>query len=508
MKKEAFFRYLLWAFVVTIWATICFIVPDFLDTTFADYPHFILPFIYIIALGIGSFWILYLAGLNKYFAAIFLPLYSILGSAVAYFRLAQHASVTPMIIEVTLNTNILEAQTVLSWQLYVYVALNLLISIALIYWRFRLQNVPYVWFNLFLGIGLLLAYCNSIERLHDSLLRRYPYNVVHNMYKYIETQQVKDQQRIMPEIYVTKNIDSLHVVCVIGESLRADHLGLNGYERNTTPKLSIRKNLLSLPNIYSDYTYTSASVPHLLTPTDSIHPESKHTTTSFIACFNHCGFTSAWISNQDYGDNYRSFIHESDTIIFPNADMTPGVYYEYLDEDLIDPMLGSTRSPKHLSVLHTIGSHWYYNNHVSSSFNVYQPITNTRVATKNTIEQLVNSYDNTILYTDFFIDSLISTIEDKNSILIYLSDHGDSLGEEGRYFHANDGIECKHVACMIWYSDKYAQIFPEKVDALHRNYTKSYKTDFLFYSLLSAAGISPVENNEKLDLFSSNISTK
>ncbi len=501
MKTKTFWAYVFWAVIATVWATLCFIVPDFLDNPTDGVKSFMLQGIYIVALGIGTFWILYIAGLNKYVAAIFLPIYAIGGAGVAYFRVAQHATVTPMIVEVTLHTNLSEVQSVTSWQLYLYIFVNLLFAATLLYWRFKLQDPPKRWIQCILFVILLLCYYHYNTRLRISLAQRYPYNIVYSVHEYWKIERLRGQAREMPAINSTQDIDSLHVVLVLGEAMRADHVGLNGYERNTTPKLTQRTNLVSLPHIYSEYTHTSASVPHLLTMTDSLQPNIKHTTTSFISCFKYSGYHTAWISNQDYGHSYATFIQEADTIIFPNADKSVFVYSKWLDEELLPPMLESMSTTKNLSILHTIGSHWYYNNHVSDNLNIFQPTTDNRVVTNNTIEQIVNSYDNTVLYLDYFLDSLCTILTDKNALVIYLSDHGESLGEDGRYFHANDGEECTHPACVVWYSDKYAEMFPDKIKALHANYTKPYRTDFLFYSILSATGITPVDNRVELDIF-------
>ena len=136
--------------------------------------------------------------------------------------------------------------------------------------------------------------------------------------------------------------------------------------------------------------------------------------------------------------------------------------------------------PMAMYILHTIGSHWYYNNHVPDKAVYFQPTTTNKVVTGNSIEQLVNSYDNTIRYMDYFLDSVISTFENEKAIVIYQSDHGEALGEDGVFLHANDAPFAKNPACVIWYSDSYAKAYPEKIKALVANKDKRYRTDYLF----------------------------
>ena len=84
----------------------------------------------------------------------------------------------------------------------------------------------------------------------------------------------------------------------------------------------------------------------------------------------------------------------------------------------------------------------------------------------------------------------------------YLSDHGESLGEGGRYLHSQPNAEEeKFPAAIVWYSNKYATLFPEKVEALHKNSLRHYHTDYFFYSILYAAGIEAEGDNPDVNIF-------
>ena len=144
---------------------------------------------------------------------------------------------------------------------------------------------------------------------------------------------------------------------------------------------------------------------------------------------------------------------------------------------------------RNLLILHTIGSHWYYNNHVPEQYQVYQPVTNNRVVTNNDSIQVINSYDNSIVYTDWVLEEMILRLEDRCAVLIYLSDHGESLGENGQWLHAAGAEETKNPACVVWYSDSFEQRYPDKIQALRLNSQKRYRTDFLFHSVLDIANI-------------------
>lgn len=495
-------RYIGWSIVATLWATVCFIVPYFWNYPIVDFRSVLTVVFYIGVLAVASFFVLDLAGLNRYVAAVFYPFFGVLGAVVSYFRLAFHATITPMVIDATLHTNGGTVAGVTSWQLVLWVVVNGLIACGLVWWRWRMTP-PKSWLHAIIILVLWAPYCFGSERLNKAINNRYPYNVVNSLVQYSQQQYAIQQDRVALETRSGALPDSLDIVVVLGEAMRADRLSLNGYERMTCPRLAKRENVVSLPAIYSPHTYTAISLPYILTPADSLHPEWSASYHSFVYTLNGYGFRSNWISNQDKGRTYVSFINEADTVIFPNASTDSYVFDPWYDEELLPSVdeLIETAFARNLYVLHTVGSHWFYNNHVPPEYQQYKPLTTNRVITSNTPEEIINSYDNTALYLDVFLDSLIQRFESRCAVMIYLSDHGEALGEGGNWLHAGDVEPLHRPACVVWYSDKYAALFPEKVEALRANKDRRYGTDFLFYSVLSAAAIEAAEADASQDIF-------
>ena len=499
-----FLKYLLWVVCATVWVTLFFILPDFSDNPISDIRTALTISAYLLALGGASFWLLYLLGLNRIVAWISLPILGIGGSIVSYYRVAFHATITPMIIDATIHTNAGTVAGVVSWQLFAWIAVNILIAVGFVFWRQKRIHLSYAWRHAIVALILLLVYYNANGRLRSSINQRYPYNIGYSLIEYCKEQQTITEDRNELSYEVVDLPDSITVIFVLGEAMRADHLSLNDYARPTTPLLLERSNLISFRNIYSEYTYTSTSVPHILSPADSIHPEWSSTHSSFIRTFNHNQFKSVWISNQDNGRTYSTFLHEADSIIFPNASKSSYVFDPWYDEQLLPhlDLFLSIEGARKIGILHMIGSHWYYDLHVPRKWQQFTPGTSNRIITNNSTEQIINSYDNTALYLDAFLDSIIQRVESTCAILIYLSDHGEALGENGNWLHAGDAEPLHHPACIVWYSNKYAELFPQKVEALQRNAQNSYRTDFLYYSILSAVGIQAEGNNPKVDIFS------
>ena len=501
--KNRWLRYLVWALCTTLWATLCFIVPYFLDSPAHGVFGVLALAAYIAACGIGSFFLLYLIGCNRYVCAVLLPLFALVGAALSFYLVGYHTTLTPMLIEVTLHTNAEEAIGVISWQAVLWVALNIVIAALFVWWRMTKIVLPHAWAH---GIAALLLgtlYFTCSDRLQDSLCQRYPYNVPHTIREYLSLRHAGQAERSVPAYTIVEEPDSLTVVLVIGEAVRADHLQLNGYVRETTPCLSARTNIISYPHIYSEPTHTLASIPYILTRADSAHAQRQYTEHSFIRIFREAGFSSAWITNQEVGRTFAPFVNECDTVICANAGKSVYVFTQWLDADMLPHLrrLQRQSAPRRLYLLHAIGSHWYFNNHVPESEQVFRPVTTNKVITANTPEQVINSYDNTVRYMDLFVDSVIGSLEHEQAIVLYQSDHGEALGEEGYYLHANEAEPVHHPACVIWYSDKYAAAYPDKIKALVANKDKRYRTDYVYYSILSAAGIEAEGESKETNIF-------
>ncbi len=499
-------RYISFIFLSTLWVSIFFILPDFVDNPVGDLRSFLFLLSQFLLQYISTFFLIFLFGLNKYIFGIFFIFFTFLGSIISYYRYAYKITLTPMLIDASLHNDLRTSADVISILLVIYIGICLIIGVFIIRFRLTKISVNHAWILFFLSIVLLLLMININGRIKNSIMIRFPYNVYYTFKEYKNLQFKISEERINPDPYLECiRADSLSVIFVLGESLRSDHLSLNGYNRITTPKLDKRKNIVSYPNIYSEYTNTNRSIPHILTRADSVHIERAFSETSFIPLFKSCGFRTYWIANQESANTYVAFMKECDTLMYAHPEKTVFTYNEWLDEDLlpyVKNVLDKKDNKRNLIILHTIGSHWFYNSHYSKAFEAFKPTAGSRIIKHCTPEEIINSYDNTIVYTDFFLDQLIQLIESENAILIFLSDHGEALGEENAWLHAGEGQTSRNPACFVWYSDKYQEIFPEKIFSLKENRKKGYRTDFLFHSILSAADIPSIVYDDELDIFS------
>ena len=494
---------LLFVFIITVAYALIFTLSEFSDSPYSNFHDFMVLAFQWVAIAVGTFGLLYLLSINKYIFAITFPLLVAFSTVLAYYRYTVNATLTPMTIELALINDLRTNMQVVSWQLVSLILLSLVVSVAIVWLRWKKISFTRPYIHLIVAIGIIFMTNSFIPQLKRPLTQRMPYSIYYNFKLYFEIRDVAAEHRETFTSESVANSDSLVVVFVIGESLRNDHMQINGYERETTPYLMEEDNLVSLTDIYGAECFTHTSVPQIMTRADSANPQRAYDEQSFVTIFKDAGFRTTWIANQESVATYAYFMNECDTLIYVNGDKSVYTFDKWLDEDILPHLENELQddNPTQLHILHSIGSHWWDNSHYTDEFERYTPVIKSRVVSSNTQEEMINSYDNTILYTDYFIKETIDLIRDKKSILIFLSDHGESLGEDGYYLHGADRPELHYPAAFVWYSDKYAQSFPDMIENLKDNSDKKYRSDYLFHSIIDAADITTEYIEPQLSIF-------
>lgn len=292
------------------------------------------------------------------------------------------------------------------------------------------------------------------------------------------------------------------VVMVIGESSRYDRWSVNGYKRETNPLLKKEANLVSLSNVVTAVSATRLSVPVLVSrkpATKSL--QAGFAEKSFLTAFKEAGFKTWWLSNQmsfgQFDTPISVFAKEADVTQFLNlGGFTNNSSY---DEILLDPLKAAINDParKKLIVLHTLGNHWNYSHRYPKEYDKWQPslfgIENPAYTDLAMKPQLNNSYDNSILYTDWFLSQVINELKESKQMasMMYVSDHGQTLydGSCNLAFHGHNTQFEFHVPALVWYSNLYRATHPAKVNQLLRNKRAKLATENIFHSLLDMADI-------------------
>ena len=289
-------------------------------------------------------------------------------------------------------------------------------------------------------------------------------------------------------------------VMIIGETARSLNFSIYGYERPTTPRLAARQGLHVFRNVLSQSNTTHKSVPLLLTAAEAATPDPMYTQKSLIAAFREAGFHTIYISNQaDNGsltDHYSREAHVRRYVRTP--DRMPD------DADLIttlrDELTADTHT-KRLILLHTYGSHFKYCERVPAEYRRFTPCEDKQLKAANR-EDLINAFDNTILYADMVIDSIMTvagalpadTSRSHSLMVAYVSDHGEDIYDDERsnFLHASPIVSFYQMAVpfVIWTNRDYRTAHPSENSMLTCNERAEVSpARDLFHTMLGAAGI-------------------
>lgn len=279
-------------------------------------------------------------------------------------------------------------------------------------------------------------------------------------------------------------------VVVIGEAARAASWQLYGYERETTPLLAAREDLVVFRNVITQSNTTHKSVPLMLSSVSASEHKEIFNRKGMPALFNEVGFKTYFISNQAPQGALIDFL-ASDANVVKYITTPQGDYA--IVEQLQHILKEDTEQPL-LIILHTYGSHFSYHQRYPREWAHFTPDDDVAIKYKN-IEYIRNAYDNSILYTDYILDSIINTLESENicSAMYYCADHGEDLfdDENGRFLHASPTTTYYqlHVASLAWFSPSYCQQYATKVAAARRNASAPATTHSTFHTMADMASI-------------------
>ena len=280
-------------------------------------------------------------------------------------------------------------------------------------------------------------------------------------------------------------------VYIIGEASRAMNWQLYGYGRETNPLLSGVGDLVVFRDVLTQSNTTHKSVPLILSSVATGEHEELYRRKGLPALFNEAGFDTWFISNQSpQGAMIDHLAHDARHVIYIRSPRH--------DTQLLDEMrkaLERSTSQKLLFVLHCYGSHFSYHQRYPREFAHFQPDNDVAIARQHR-PMLVNAYDNSIRYTDYFLAQTIDymrSLKGTSSALLYCADHGEDLIDDDRerFLHASPTTTAYqlYVASLAWFSDAYRRNFPVKAAAAGINETAPATTHALFHTMADMASI-------------------
>lgn len=300
-------------------------------------------------------------------------------------------------------------------------------------------------------------------------------------------------------------------VFVVGETARADHFSLNGYARDTNPELE-KRGVVSFGEVRSCGTSTAESVPCMFSDLErSQYSVAKAASReNLLDLLVRADVDVLWLENNSSCKGVCARVPMKTTWELNDTQYCDDG--ECLDDLLVRQLkeaIAADTGRDLAVVMHQIGSHGpsYYKRY-TKDYRRFAPTCDTNQLQSCSEEEIVNTYDDTILYTDHFlaetIDVLSQASDRFNTVLLYVSDHGESLGENGMYLHgmpymfAPDGQ--KHVPMVFWASPGYRAATALDMACVREEAGKEYSHDNLFHSVLGAFGINTDVYRAELDL--------
>jgi len=454
-------------------------------------------------------------------------------SFASYFMNHYGVAIDGAMMQNVFETDLRETAELLNWRLVVSVLLLGLIP-SLLLWRIRLQapslgrnlltKSAILILSLIVAAGLLLLFFKSYApafREHRELrLLLTPTNYLHAGSGFL-------RRKAKPVVVSPIGTDAIKgpiwagaarrtvTLIVVGETARAMNFSLNGYVRETNPRLSKQHGLINFSEVSSCGTATAVSVPCVFSSLgrknySETRAKSQQGLLDVLA---HAGFKVLWRDNNSGCKGACDRVSYED-LSRPDAGDPLCTLEECYDERLLKGLPQIIRSSHDdlVIVLHQKGSHGpAYWKRYPAEFARWTPVCRTSDLEKCPTGDIVAAYDNSILYTDYFLSRAIDLLrkageeQGVDTAFMYFSDHGESLGEKNMYLHGApyiiSPIEQRHVPFMLWLSDGFISRFRIDAKCLAARAGQSFSHDDVFHSTLGMLNVSTAVYNPALDIF-------
>lgn len=460
-------------------------------------------FLHFCILQFTVFGFIYLLSVNKYLFTFLFPSLFFILSIVGYWGYTHDITVDSGVIQASFETKPYIILELISVPLLLY-SLAVIFSIIYILKQYnKIRKKSNVFFLIISLLGVFTYFFLDSYR-YNTLGSRLPYNVINGIIDYSKEPKV-NYKKI--EKNLNKTINDINFIIILGESVRADHLGINGYKRNTTPLLNKIEDIISFDNLFTNRSYTSISIPQILSDEPMHTLDEFKEYTSLIDVANSAGMSTVWIGNQVPETSFNYFIENSAQKVLIDPFRSVYSYNNTSDLELLPHFYNFFQElEQKFIILHMLGSHWMYHKRYDKNFEHFTPTAKSKYLPSNSRDEMINAYDNTILLLDYFINDIIHHIkkQDDKTILIYLSDHGEALGEDGKYLHAFRSPAIENPAGMIWLSPLLKQSNPKLFKQINSIKNSYIELDFLFPTVLDILGIQDIDYEKEKSLLHNN----
>ena len=439
-----------------------------------------------------------------------------------YFINNYHIAIDQDMIINALKTDISEFSELFNWKIVLFVILfGILPSLAIakieiVYRKFWNEVKIRIISCSILALIAIIVSASQYKKLSISMRENksnfgylVPRNYLNSILK-IYKSTIKENKEVtsIGDDLVIKNNKPRLVVLVVGETARRKNFSLYGYSRQTNPLLQKRE-LLIINNATSCGTSTQISVPCMLSHLSRNEYINKKENYQFLPKILEKNGIKVLYKDNNFGGCYKTCEgvetiatqQESDKKLCNDNGCYDGLLLKNLQQ-----YIKKNQSDNIFIVLHQNGSHGpRYNKRYPNEFEKFKPICQNSDISSCAESELINAYDNTILYTDYFLDKLIDLVEKSGMIstVIYASDHGESLGENGVFLHGfpynfAPNVQ-KEIPFIIWTSKEFDEV--KNIDRKRISERKESSHDNIFHTVLGAFSAETELYDEELDVF-------
>lgn len=455
----------------------------------------------------------------------------------SYFMLTYRVVIDPSMIANVVQTDVREVRDLLSWSMLGALLLGVVLP-GMWWWRQPVKRVPVkallvrqlglfvlAWALMFVFVWASFQDLASLMRNHTQL--RYmanPFNSVYAVTRLFVGHASKVAKPLLPIgedakllAIPTTEAQAPLIVLVVGETARAANFGLSGYARQTTPelhKLKAQGDLVYFSNVSSCGTSTQTSLPCMFSHLGKTEFENTDQPyEGLLDVLQRAGLAVLWIDNQSgcKGTCNRVAQWETQALKVPELCQDGECFDEIMLQELpkrlalLDPI---KRAKGTVVVMHQMGSHGpAYYKRSPQAIKQFTPECKSSALQNCPVEQIVNAYDNSVLYADHFVAQTVKWLEaqPRPTALMYLSDHGESLGEKGLYLHGMPyrmaPREQTHVPMLAWLSKPMQQQRGWRMACLQDQADKPWSHDNLFHSMLDLSQVSTGLAKPELNIF-------
>ena len=463
-------------------------------------------------------------------------------AANSYFMVTYGVVIDPTMMANTVQTDVREVRDLLSWHMLVVLALGVVLP-GWWWWRQPVQKLHaqrlagrQLGLAAMAALVLLVVVWTSFQNLastmrNDKSLRYMvnPFNTLYASARLVVGQTAQARMPLQPigeDAVLARAPGGAQqpplIVLVVGETVRAANFGLAGYARDTTPQLrqlQTQGELAYFSEVSSCGTNTQVSVPCMFSHLGR-EANAKNDTPyeNLLDVLLRVGMQVLWLDNQsgckgvcDRVPNF-STLELKDPALCPDGECFDEIMLSVLPERLAQLEKAGNAGPVAAGtvvVLHQMGNHGpAYDKRSPADMKVYQPECRSNVLQDCPAQEIVNAYDNAVRYTDHFLAQTVRWLkaQSRPTAMLYVSDHGESLGEKGLYLHGMPYVmapqEQTHVPMALWLSKPFKAQLGWDGSCWQKQVAEPISHDHLFHSVLTLAQVKTRWQKPELDVFS------